>query len=162
MFRFWLNHHQGACSLCFAKLLNWYQLIYWVIKIVRSCGRMLTFILLMWRIRRAPNSIPIYSYIQQDATLHSLFISENCYTCFGWYFHPSSGAHTTVSTASVICHNTVTAIFIKGSQKFISILSISLDRYGWISVQMLSASYGSENMSSAKSGTVKAIVYGST
>jgi hypothetical protein len=23
----------------------------------------------MWRIRRAPNSIPIYSYIQQDATL---------------------------------------------------------------------------------------------
>jgi hypothetical protein len=35
----------------------------------------LTFILLMWRIGRAPNSIPIYSYIQQDATLHSLFIS---------------------------------------------------------------------------------------
>ena len=48
-------------------------------------------------------------YIQQDATLHSLFISENCSTCFGWYFHPSSGAHTTVSTASGICH-TVTAI----------------------------------------------------
>jgi len=29
-------------------------------------------------------------------------------TCFGWYLHPSSGAHTTVSTASGICH-TVTA-----------------------------------------------------
>jgi hypothetical protein len=51
--------------------------------------------------------IPIY--IQQDATLHSLFICENCSTCFGWYFHPSSEAHTTVSTASGICH-TVTAI----------------------------------------------------
>jgi hypothetical protein len=51
--------------------------------------------------------IPIY--IQQDTTLQSLFISGNCYTCFGWYFHPSSGAHTTVSTASGICH-TVTAI----------------------------------------------------
>jgi hypothetical protein len=51
--------------------------------------------------------IPIY--IQQDATLHILFISGNCYTCFGWYFHPSSGAHTTVSTASGICH-TVTAV----------------------------------------------------
>jgi hypothetical protein len=51
--------------------------------------------------------IPIY--IEQDATLHSLFISVNCSTCFGWYFHPSSGAHTTVSTASGICH-TVTAI----------------------------------------------------
>jgi hypothetical protein len=61
----------------------------------------------MWRIGWAPNSIPIY--IQQDATLHSLFISGNCSTCFGWYFHLSPGAHTTVSTASGICH-TVTAI----------------------------------------------------
>jgi hypothetical protein len=34
---------------------------------------------------------------------------ENCSTCFWWYFHPSSGEHTTVSTASGICHN-VTAI----------------------------------------------------
>jgi hypothetical protein len=42
-------------------------------------------------------------------TLHSLFISGNCSTCFEWYFHPSSGAHSTVSTASVVCH-TVTAI----------------------------------------------------
>ena len=41
------------------------------------------------------NVIPIYSYIQQDAMLHSLFISVNCSTCFGWYFHPSSGAHAT-------------------------------------------------------------------
>jgi hypothetical protein len=69
---------------------------------------LLTFILLMWRIGRAPNSIPIYSYIRQDATLHSLFISGNRSACFGWHFHPSSGAHTTVSTASGICH-TVTA-----------------------------------------------------
>jgi hypothetical protein len=36
----------------------------------------LTLILLMWRIGWAPNSIPIC--IQQDATLHSLFISGNC------------------------------------------------------------------------------------
>jgi len=46
--------------------------------------------------------IPIY--IQQDATLHYLFISGNCSKCFGWYHHPSSGAYTTVSTASVITH----------------------------------------------------------
>jgi len=46
--------------------------------------------------------IPIY--IQQDAPLHSLFIAGNCSTCFGWYHHPSSGAQTTVSTASGICH----------------------------------------------------------
>jgi hypothetical protein len=69
----------------------------------------LTLILLMWRIRWTPNSIPVYSYIQQDATLHSLFIFGNYSTCFGWYFHSSLGAHTTVSTASDICH-TVTAI----------------------------------------------------
>jgi hypothetical protein len=63
----------------------------------------------MWRIGRAPNSISIYSYIQQNATSHSLFISGNCSICFMWYFHPSSGAHTTLSTESGICH-TVTAI----------------------------------------------------
>ena len=50
--------------------------------------------------------IPIY--IQQDATLHSLFISGKCSTFFGWYLHPSSGEHTTVSTASGTCQ-TVTA-----------------------------------------------------
>jgi hypothetical protein len=69
----------------------------------------LTLIMLMWRIEPTPYSIPVYSCIQQDATLHNLFVSGNCSTCFGWYFHPSSGAHTTVSTASGICH-TVTAI----------------------------------------------------
>ena len=60
---------------------------------------LITLILLMWRIGWAPNSIPIYSYIQQDTTLHSLFISGNYSTCFGWYFHTSSEAHTTISTA---------------------------------------------------------------
>jgi hypothetical protein len=58
----------------------------------------------MWKVRRSFDDIPIYA--QQDATLHSL--SGNCSTCFGWYLHQSSGAHTTVSTASGICH-TVTA-----------------------------------------------------
>jgi hypothetical protein len=48
----------------------------------------------------------IVIYIQQDAALHSL--TGNCSTCFGWYHQPSSGAQTTVSTASGICH-TVTA-----------------------------------------------------
>ena len=38
--------------------------------------------------------------VQQDATIHSLFISVNRSTCFGWYLHPSSGAHVTVSRAS--------------------------------------------------------------
>ena len=50
----------------------------------------------------------ILIHIQQDATLHSLFLSGNCSICFGWYHHPSSGAQTTVSTASGTCQ-TVTA-----------------------------------------------------
>jgi len=50
-------------------------------------------------------------YIQQDATLHSLFISGNCPTCFGWYLHPSSGAHIPVSTASGICHAITTTYY---------------------------------------------------
>jgi hypothetical protein len=43
---------------------------------------LLTLILLMLRIGWAPNSIPIY--IQKDAKLHSLFMSVNCSTCFGF------------------------------------------------------------------------------
>ena len=42
----------------------------------------------------------IPKHTQQDATLHSLFLSGNSSTCFGWYLHLSSGAHTTVSWKS--------------------------------------------------------------
>jgi hypothetical protein len=31
----------------------------------------------MWRIQRAPNSIPIYEYIQQDATLQVYLYLQN-------------------------------------------------------------------------------------
>jgi hypothetical protein len=66
-------------------------LIYHGCERIKSTSNMLTFILLMWRIGWALNSIPIYSYIQQDATSHNLFITENCSTCFGWYFHSKHG-----------------------------------------------------------------------
>jgi len=46
--------------------------------------------------------------IQQDATVYSLCISVKCSTCFGLYFHPSSGTHNTVSAVSGI-NETVTA-----------------------------------------------------
>jgi len=35
--------------------------------------------------------------IQKDATIYSLFITVNCSTWFGWYLHPSSRVHITVS-----------------------------------------------------------------
>jgi hypothetical protein len=50
----------------------------------------------------------ILIYIQQDATLNSLFISGKCSVRFLWYLHPSSGTRTTVSTASGT-YQTVTA-----------------------------------------------------
>ena len=46
-------------------------------------------------------------YIQQDATLHSLFYLETVLHFFGWYHHPTSGAQTTVSTASGICRTVI-------------------------------------------------------
>jgi hypothetical protein len=47
----------------------------------------------------------VFQYISNKMqNLHSLFIFGNCCIYFGWYFHPSSGAHTTVSTASGIWH----------------------------------------------------------
>jgi len=45
-------------------------------------------------------------YIQQECNVSQFTLSGKCSTCFGWYLHPSSGTHTTVSTASDIC-NTV-------------------------------------------------------
>ena len=96
------NRNDVKINKCKYTILVWKKFLY----VQFTDGLLLTHILLMWRIQWAPNSIPIY--IQQD-TLHSLFISGNCSTCFGLYFHSSSGAHTTISTASGICH-TVTAI----------------------------------------------------
>jgi len=41
-------------------------------------------------------------------------LSGKCSTCFGWYYHPSSGAQTTVSTASGICHTVIAICLYRG------------------------------------------------
>ena len=47
----------------------------------------------------------IFWYISNKMQRYTVYLFlENCSTCFGWYLHPSSGAHTTVSTASGTCH----------------------------------------------------------
>jgi len=64
--------------------------------------------------------IPIY--IQQDATLHSLFIPGNCSACLGCYFRPSSGPHTTVSTASgIVTSLLLPAAIVAGSSNGVTI-----------------------------------------
>jgi len=47
-------------------------------------------------------------YLKHLVFVTPLLLPADCSACFGWYHHPSSGAQTTVSTASGICH-TVTA-----------------------------------------------------
>jgi hypothetical protein len=44
-------------------------------------------------------SILLYKF-QQDAYVTEFILSDNCFTCFGRHYHPSSGAQTTVTTAS--------------------------------------------------------------
>ena len=56
-----------------------------------------------------PCIVRIFQYVSNRCNITQFILPGICSTCFGWYFHPSSGAHTTVSTASGICH-TVTAI----------------------------------------------------
>jgi len=46
--------------------------------------------------------------VQQVAAVYGLFIPTNRCTCFGWYLHPSSGAHVTVSTVSGISKTVTT------------------------------------------------------
>jgi len=74
---------------------------------------------MLFNVCRSVHHNNILIYVQQDATLHSLFyletalhfiLSGNCSACFGWYHHPSSGAYTTVSTASGICHAVIAII----------------------------------------------------
>jgi hypothetical protein len=55
-------------------------------------------------------------------------LSGNCSTCFGWYHHPSSGAQTTVSTASGICY-TVTAKHVEQFPGKIKCLTLHLVGY---------------------------------
>ena len=47
---------------------------------------------------------------------HTRFISGNCSTCFGWYLHPSLGAHTTLSTASGTCQTSTATCHYSGRQ----------------------------------------------
>jgi len=37
---------------------------------------------------------------QQDVHVTEFILSDNCSTCFGRYYHPSSGAQTTLTTES--------------------------------------------------------------
>jgi len=93
------------CDIC-GKTLALREVFLWVFKFypwVSFSNASLSFVHLtdVFNVHGSvpPKCIPIY--IQEDATLHSLFISGNCSTCFGWYVHPSSGAYTTVSTAAI-------------------------------------------------------------
>ena len=44
-------------------------------------------------------NILLYKF-QKDAHVTEFILSDNCSTCFGLYYHPSSGAQKIVTTAS--------------------------------------------------------------
>jgi len=53
------------------------------------------------RVRNDKDEANILLYkSQQDGYVTDFILSDNCSTCFGGYYHPSSGAQTTVTTAS--------------------------------------------------------------
>jgi hypothetical protein len=56
-----------------------------------------------------------WKYSNSSTIDNSIFISGNCSICFGWYHQPSSGAQTTVSTASGICHIVTATCRYRGS-----------------------------------------------
>jgi hypothetical protein len=100
---------------------------------------------------------PIPIYIQQDATLHSSFISVNCCTCFGWYLHPSSGAHTTLSTASGTCQTVMdrTKLLIKCIWGIKTAHGVNCCTcFGWY----LHPSSGAHTTVSAASGTCQTVM----
>jgi hypothetical protein len=76
------------------------------------CAERLNFMPEYHHIRDYSNYNPegtFYSNIYSTRCNVTQFIlSENCSTCFGWYYHPSSKVQTTVTTASDISQ-TVTA-----------------------------------------------------
>jgi hypothetical protein len=63
------------------------------------CGKRI-----VWEIKQTTGCFFIY------INIYPTRCNVSCSTCFGWYLHSSSGAHTTVSTASGIYH-TVIAIY---------------------------------------------------
>ena len=62
--------------------------------------------------------------VQKDATIYSLFISVNRSTCFGWYLHPSSGAHVTVSTVSVISKTVTKPIPVQSRSRLVAVTAL--------------------------------------
>jgi hypothetical protein len=64
-------------------------------------------------------------------------LSGNCSTCFGWYHHPSSGAQTTVSTASDICHTVIAICRYCGRVGIgLSVLWVAYAKYQMLEIQL--------------------------
>jgi hypothetical protein len=88
------------CQLCLTMTSSWSEL----------CRTAVGTELLMVEVFREKDS-KLYSKIYPTrCNVTGFILSGNCFTCSGWYHRPSSGAQTSVSTASGICY-TVTAIW---------------------------------------------------
>ena len=71
-----------------AALFSWNVLV--------ACCFPFTFSDVLYKVNK---NVPPYKS-QQDAHVTEFILSDNCSACFGRHYHPSSGAQTTVTTAS--------------------------------------------------------------
>ena len=95
--------------------------MYWnvclmVVTVTETCSKLhiIEYIVMFWLNDILVNGIEIKVSSAEQKWFSNIYptrcnvtqfiLSGNCSTCFGWYHHPSSGAQTTVSTASGICH----------------------------------------------------------
>ena len=76
------------CNLMTSKYLNEHVFSVFMIEQLKA--------LIPFDVRGCVNRKCIFKYNQQDATLHNLFISVKCSTCFRRFLHPSSGAQNCI------------------------------------------------------------------
>ena len=95
----YISTHHSAVALHLKNTAFWNVASFCILCIVAMFELIKIVLIYLWYSNIYPTRCNVTQFI----------LSGNCSTCFGLYHHPSSGAQTTVSTASGICH-TVTAI----------------------------------------------------
>jgi hypothetical protein len=76
----------------------------------------------------------IFKYNQQDATLHNVFISVKCSTCFRWVLRPSSGAQNCIHSIGYLSGFTATCLC-RGRVGTTNQVAVKPDKYPMLCIQ---------------------------
>ena len=97
----------------------------------------------------------IFRYISNKMQRYTVYLfMGKCSKCFGWYLHPSSGAHTTVSTASCTCQTVL--LNICGSVHHAFVVKIITTRCNIVKPLLLPAAIVEELELCSNSSTIAA------